>query len=103
MAVAVQAPPTPTSPHDPLTQVAGAVHCALVVQVLLHVSVVASQRPGAQLVFAGVVHVPLPLHVDGGTRVEAFMQLGARHWVPEAQRAHCPAAHWPVVPQVDCA
>jgi hypothetical protein len=68
--------------------VAGAVHWALVVQVLLHVRVVVSQRPGAQLVFPGVVQVPEPLHVDGGTRVEAFMHLGGPHWTPAAQRAH---------------
>lgn len=44
--------------------------------------------------------VPVPLHMEAGARVEAVGQLAATHCVPEAQRAHCPAAHCPVVPQV---
>ena len=78
-------------------------HCALVVQVLLQVSDVASQRPGAQFAFPGVTQVPVPLQVDGGCRVDAVGQLAATHCVPDARTAHCPAAHWPVVPQVACA
>lgn len=86
-----------------MTQLAGAVHWALVVQVLLQFRVVVSQRPGAQLVTAGVTQVPVPLHVEGAVLVEAVGQLGAAHWVPAGWRAHWPAAHWPVVPQVDAA
>ena len=91
--VALQGPPVACSPQDPATQVAGAVHCALVVQVLLQVKVVASQRPGTQLVTAGVTQVPVPLHSDGGVRVDTVAQAGARHWVLVLQRAHWPAAH----------
>jgi hypothetical protein len=98
--VAVHEPPAACRPQDPFTHVAGAVHCALVVHVFRQVSVVVSQRPGAQLAFAGVTHMPVPLHVAGGVRVDAVGQLAAAHWVPEAYRAHWPAAHWPVVPQV---
>jgi hypothetical protein len=99
----VHAPPGGNRPHDPFTQVAGAVHWAFVVHVLLHADVAVSQRPGAHPVIAGVTQVPVPLHVDGGVRVDAVEQLATMHWVPEAKRAHCPAAHCPVVPQVDCA
>jgi hypothetical protein len=90
--VAVHVPPVGWSPQDPFTHVAGAVHCALVVHVLTQVKVVVSQRPGAQLMVAGVMHMPVPLHVAGGVRV-GVAQLAAKHWVPEAQRAHCPTAH----------
>jgi hypothetical protein len=79
------------------------VHCAFVVQVLLHVKVVVSQRPGAQPATAGVTHIPVPLHIDGGVLVDAVAQAGGIHWVVVPQRAHCPAAHCPVVPQVDWA
>ena len=101
--VLVHEPPAPRSPHDPFTQVAGAVHCALVVHLLLQVNVAVSQRPGAQFVVPGTTHVPVPLHCDGGICVDAVGQLGAPHWVPEVRTAHCPDAHWPVVPQVACA
>ena len=79
--------------HDPFAQTAGDVHCALVVQVLLHVRLVASQRPGAQFMFAGATHVPDPLQVAGGVRTEALMQRAGWHCVPAAQRAHCPPLH----------
>ncbi len=69
-------------------QVAGAVHWALVVHVLLQFRVVVSQRPGAQLAMPGVTQVPVPLHAEGGVRVEAVGQLGAAHCVPAAKRAH---------------
>jgi hypothetical protein len=69
------------------------VHCAFVVQVLLQVNVVASQRPGAQLATAGVTHSPEPLHSDGGVLVDVVAQAGGMHWVLVPQRAHCPAAH----------
>ncbi|MES1206403.1 MAG: hypothetical protein ABUS79_10740 [Pseudomonadota bacterium] len=72
----------------PFTQTAGAVHCGLVVHVLLQVVVTESHRPGAQFVPPGVTHAPAPLHVAGGIRVEAVMHRAAAHWVPEAQRAH---------------
>jgi hypothetical protein len=97
---AVQEPPAACRPHEPPTQVAGGVHCAFVVHVFTQVSVVASHRPGAQFAFAGVTHIPVPLHIAGGVRVDAVGQVAGAHCVPAAYRAHCPAAHWPVVPQV---
>jgi hypothetical protein len=97
-------PPVPVpAPHAPFTQTAGDVHCALVVHTLLQVSAVASQRPGAQLIAAGVTQIPAPSHAAGGVRVDALAQLAGLHCVPATQRAHCPPAHWPVVPQVACA
>jgi hypothetical protein len=69
------------SPHDPFTHVAGAVHCESVVHVLLQVKLPVSQRPGAQLTTPGVTQVPLPLHMDGGVRVDAEGHRGAMHWV----------------------
>ena len=86
MPVAVQAPPFGCRPQEPATQVAGAVQSVFTLQMLLHT--VAAQRPGAQLIVAAATQVPLPLQVDGGARVEAVGQLAARHWLPEAQRAH---------------
>jgi hypothetical protein len=74
--------------HEPFTQTAGAVHCASPVQVVLHVSVAASHRPGAQFVLAGVTQVPVPLQVAGGVRTDAVMQRAGWHCVPAAQRAH---------------
>lgn len=79
-------------------QMAGAVHCALVVQVFTHVNVVVSQRPGAQFATAGTTHIPVPLQVPGGVRVEVVGQLAAAHCEPAGYRAHWPAAHCPVVP-----
>ena len=105
LAVDVHDPPPPASPHDPFTQVAGAVHCAFVVhvfrQIAAVVAVAGSHRPGAQLVVAGFTQVPVPLQVDGGVRVDAVGQLATTHCTPNACRAQAPAAHWPVVPQVD--
>lgn len=77
--MAEQAPPAGSSPHELPTQDAGAVHIVLVVQVLLQLSVVASHRPGAQLVTGGVTQVPVPLQVDGGVRVDAVGQAGGAH------------------------
>ena len=95
-------PPLGCKPQVPLVpQVAGAVQSALVVQVFTQAST--AQRPGAQFITAAATQVPVPLQVDAGARVDAVGQLAATHWLPDAQRAHCPAAHWPLVPHVACA
>jgi hypothetical protein len=98
----VHDPPLGSKPHDVPTHIAGAVHwlAAPTVQVFTQVSVVASQRPGAQFATAGVLHVPVPLQVEGGRRVEAVGHAAGRHWVPAAWNAQAPPAHWPVVPQL---
>ena len=72
-------PPFGSSPHEVPTQVAGAVHIVLVVQLLTQVRVALSQRPGAQFAVAGVGQLPLPSHVEGGRRVEAVRQAAAKH------------------------
>jgi hypothetical protein len=86
--VEVQEPPGPCRPHEPPTQVAGAVHWALVVHVFTQASVALSHRPGAQFAFAGVMHMPVPLHDAGGVRVEAVGQIAGAHCVPAAYLAH---------------
>lgn len=92
---------SPQVPSGP--QVAGGVQSPSFVHVFTQAAPVAgaAQRPGAQLMVAGVTQVPVPLQVEAGARVDELVQLAAAHWLPEAQRAHCPAVHWPVVPQVD--
>lgn len=102
MLVVVHEPPRGTSPQLSPTQVAGAVHCTGVVTVGLQTFVQAfpSQRPGAQLTFAGVTQVPLPLHVEGGTYVDIPAQDAARHVVFTGCCAQRPPEHWPVLPQV---
>lgn len=82
--VTVQGPPAPCSPHEPLTQVAGGVQsvaCVATVQVLLHVAVpaAATQRPGAQVIIAGALQVPVPLQVDATVTVDALVQFAATH------------------------
>ena len=101
----VHEPPLGSRPHDVPTHMAGAVHwlAAPTVQVFTQLDVAISQRPGAQLVTAGVLHVPEPLHVDGGFRVEAVGQAAGMHCVPAGWKAHAPLVHCPVVPQVPAA
>lgn len=91
-----------SKPHEPPTHIAGAVHwfAAPTVQVLVQLEVAESHRPGAQFVVAGVLQAPLPLHVDGGRRVEAVGHAAPMHCVPAAWKAQLPFEHWPVVPQV---
>jgi len=89
----VQEPPFGSRPHEVPTQVAGAVHIALVVQLFTQVRVAESQRPGAQFAVAGVGQLPLPSHVEGGRRVEAVRHAAARHCVPAGYRAQAPPAH----------
>lgn len=79
-------------------QTAGGVQSVATVQVFTQAPPV--QRPGAQLLTDGLTQVPVPLQVDGASRVDVVGQLAPAHWVPAAQRAHWPAAHWPVVPQL---
>ena len=81
-ALAIHEPPAGCRPHEPFTQVAGAVHCALLVQVFTQVSEVVSHRPGAQLALVGVTHMPVPLHVEGGVRVDVVGQAAGAHCVP---------------------
>lgn len=67
MLVVVHEPPRGTSPQLSPTQVAGAVHWFMPMGLQTFVQAFVSHRPGAQLTFAGVTQVPLPLHVEGGT------------------------------------
>lgn len=99
--VAVQVPPFGRSPHDPPTQVAGAVHCVLTVQVLAQARAVPSQRPGAHETVAGLTQVPAPSHLAAGFWVEALGQVAAPHWLLAGHLAHWPAVQVPVVPQLD--
>jgi hypothetical protein len=89
-------------PHDVPTHIAGGVHWLAppTMHVFTQVNVVMSQRPGAQLVTAGVLHVPMPLQVEGGFRVEVVGHAAGMHWVPEGWKAQAPLAHCPVVPQL---
>lgn len=99
----VHEPPLGSRPHEPFTHIAGEVHwggvVVAVVQLLVQFNVVVSHLPGAQLVFAGVTHVPVPLQAEGGRRVDAVGQAAGKHWVPDGWKAHAPPAHCPVVPQ----
>jgi hypothetical protein len=93
-----------TSPHDPFTQVLGAVQSAFVVHVFTHIKALVSQRPGAQFTLPGVTQVPLPSHFDCGLTAGSggppVTQLAALQTVLDENLAHWPAAHAPVVPQV---
>lgn len=102
-AVAEQVPPFGSRPHEPPAQLAGAVHCASVVQMLVQARAAGSHRPGAQATVAGATQIPAPSHLATGFWVEAVGQLAPAHWLPAAHFAHCPALHEPVVPQVDTA
>jgi hypothetical protein len=99
----VHEPPFGRRPHEPFTHIAGEVHwggvVVAVVQLFVQFNVVVSQRPGAQFVFAGVTQVPVPLHAEGGRRVDAVGHAAGRHCVPDGWKAQAPPAHWPVVPQ----
>lgn len=53
---------------------------------------------------AAVAQLPAPSHFAAGVSVVEGLplaQLAALHCVPEVHFVHCPAEHWPVVPQVD--
>jgi hypothetical protein len=81
-AVAVQGPPIGCKPQVRLPpQVAGAkqlVAWLAVVQLVLHAP--PQHVYGAQLVGAGVTHVPVPLHVEAAMRIGAVgEQLAATH------------------------
>jgi hypothetical protein len=79
--VAVQTPPLAWNPHPPLTQIPG------------------------QLATGGVTQSPAPSHVEAGViDVDGapVEQTAALHLAPDGHLAHCPAWHWPVVPQVVC-
>jgi hypothetical protein len=50
-------------------------------------------------VLPGVVHTPLPSHVDRPVNV-AVLQVGSLQLIPAAYFWHAPAAHLPLVPQL---
>lgn len=99
--VVVHVPPFGSSPHEPPTQVAGAVHWVSLLHTLVQALAVASQRPGAHEVGVGVTQVPAPSHLAAGFWVLAVGQLAPAHWLPAANFAHCPATQDPVVPQLE--
>jgi hypothetical protein len=59
----------------------GATQSALVVQVVLHASVVVLQAYGLHDEGVAAAHMPVPLHSRGGVKVEP-VQSAATHWVP---------------------
>lgn len=78
----VQEPPSGTLPQLFPTQVFGGVHWFSAPAVHTFVHEPPWHRPGLQLMFPGVTHVPLPLHVDGGVAVDMFGQVPSLHFVP---------------------
>ena len=80
----------------PATQTFGAVQSAAVVHAFVHAP--AEQRPGAQMVGAGAVHVPMPLQVDAAIRESPSpLQVAASHVVPATLAQARPAAQRPVL------
>ena len=57
----LQPRPLAFTPHEPLLQGMGALHCAELVQLVKHA--VAPQRKGAQSVVVPALQTPIPLHV----------------------------------------
>jgi hypothetical protein len=65
--------------------------------------VVVSHFEGKQLAAAGVVHLPLPSHVDAAVDDRpSAVQTAAPQFLPLSQSAHAPDLQSPVVPQVVC-
>jgi hypothetical protein len=84
-------------PHEPLMQTAPRAQSALAVQLLLQAAT--PHANGKQEVLPGVMHIPLPSHVDRAVKV-AVAQVGSLQLVPDAYFWHAPAAHLPLVPQL---
>ena len=97
---AVHCAPLGLRPHEPFTQVLGALQSPSVVQMVRHALPVHMKLPQDRS--AGVTHIPVPLQVDAGLADEDDAQVASMQRAPAAQRAQAPPWQRPVVPHVSC-
>lgn len=97
----VQPWPFPNLPQLPFTQLAGEVHCVLIVQVVRQAP--RSHEDGWQSIGAPFKHLPTPSQAPAGTSKRAPEQDAALHGAPAAYLSQPPRPlHRPLWPQVSC-